>query len=251
MNLAHNAVMRPIIGITCDHNLLKLDDGSVEYTQYLLPHYYSIAVEHAGGVPVLLPYRSDSSLVGRYVDLCDGFVLSGGNDYDPAAWGQVRHPNAIPIDPQRERFDRAVIAEIERRDRPVLGICGGCQLMNIHRGGSLHQFIPDLGLSPVIKHSRNTLQEWSRRHDVEVDASTLLARVLGSTKATSNSSHKQSVDRVGAGLSITAHSPDGIVEAIEDPRRKFYLGVQWHPERQHAEPDQSRLFTALIDAASR
>jgi putative glutamine amidotransferase len=240
--------MKPLIGITCDHNSRTLSDGTVEYAQYLLPHHYTVAVEKAGGVPIVLPYRSGPESIARYVQLCDGFVLSGGNDYDPTVWGESRHPKAIGVDPLRETFDRALIAAIEKKNAPVLGICGGCQLMNIHRGGTLHQFIPDLGLSPTIDHRRHTIEEWAKRHDVNIRPDSQLARVMGSDRAISNTSHKQAVHVVGKQLVVTAHAPDGVVEAIEDPARKFYIGVQWHPERQHDEPDQLRLFEALVAA---
>jgi putative glutamine amidotransferase len=239
---------RPVIGITLDHNSRTTPEGVV-HDQYLLPHPYSIAVEKAGGLPFLLPYRSSDTLVPQYVDRCDGIVLSGGNDYDPASWGEPRHPQAVPTDPERERFERALLAEIERRSRPVLGICGGCQIMNIHRGGTLHQFIPDLGTD--IEHRRATIEEWSRRHDVLLDPASRHARLLGKSRVSSNTSHKQSVHRLGAGLTITARTSDGIVEGIEDPDRPFFVGVQWHPERQHDDPDHLALFQALVEHASR
>lgn len=239
---------RPVIGITTDHNSRTTPEGVV-HDQYLLPHPYSIAVEMAGGLPVLLPYRSSNDLVARYVDLCDGFVLSGGNDYDPGAWGEQRHPQAVPTDPERERFERALIAEIERRAKPVLGICGGCQIMNIHRGGSLHQFLPDLGTG--LEHRRATIEEWSRRHEVALEPGSRHARLIGKGRVSSNTSHKQSINRLGRGLVITARATDGIVEGVEDPGLPFFVAVQWHPERQYDDPDHLALFQDLVRHASR
>lgn len=248
--LYHAAVTaRPVIGITVDHNSRPVPGGGVEHTQYLLPHHYGIAVEKAGGLPILLPYRTDLSLVPCYADLCAGFVFSGGNDYDPASFGEPRHPQAVPVDPARERFERALLAEIERRNRPVLGICGGCQLMNLHRGGSLHQFLPDLRLDAMLEHRRLSIEEWARRHDVQVRRDSALARVLDADRVAANTSHKQAVHRLGRGLELSAAAPDGIVEGIEDPLRPFYIGVQWHPERQHDEPQHLRLFESLVRAA--
>jgi putative glutamine amidotransferase len=240
---------RPVIGITVDHNSREVSPGVVEHTQYLLPHQYSIAVEKAGGLPLLLPYRSSHELIGQYVDLCDGFVLSGGNDYDPASFGEPRHPKAVATDPDRESFERALIVEIERRRMPVLGICGGMQLMNLHRGGSLHQFLPDLVAD--IEHRRLTIEEWSRRHPVRIEPGTHTADIIGRTDIASNSSHKQAVNRLGRALSITARAPDGVVEAIEDASLPMFVGVQWHPERQHDEPDHLNLFRHLIMKSSR
>lgn len=238
---------RPVIGITTDHLSRTTPDGVV-YDQYLLPHPYSIAVEKAGGLPVLLPYRSSSGLAAQYADLCHGFVFSGGNDYDPASWGEDRHPNAIPTDPERERFERALLVEIEHRTKPVLGICGGCQIMNIHRGGSLHQFIPDLGTS--IEHRRASIEEWSRRHEVILEPGSRHARLVGKARVNSNTSHKQSINRLGRGLVVTARAPDGIVEGMEDPSLPFFVAVQWHPERQHDDADHLALFEALVEQAS-
>jgi putative glutamine amidotransferase len=245
---------RPVIGITLDHNTRPIAGdslGSSANTQYLLPHAYSIAVEQAGGLPILLPYRTDSDLIDEYVVMCDGFVLSGGNDYDPNRWGEDRHPQAIAIDPNRESFDRAIIAHIENRNKPVLGICGGCQLINIHRGGSLHQFLPDLSRENPIEHRRFTIEEWSKRHDVLVEPDSKLANITRSCTLSCNSSHKQSINRIGEQLRVVARAPDGVIEAVEDPNRPFFVGVQWHPERQHTDTPQSLIFSALIRAASR
>ncbi len=243
---------RPVIGITLDHNSRPIAGdslGSSANTQYLLPHAYSIAVESAGGLPILLPYRTDPDLIDAYVSMCDGFVLSGGNDYDPGRWGEARHPEAIAIDPNRESFDRAIIARIEKSRKPVLGICGGCQLINIHRGGSLHQFLPDQSRESAIEHRRFTIEEWSKRHDVLVERDSQIATITGETVLSCNSSHKQSIHRLGEGLRVVAHATDGVVEAVEDPTHPFYIGVQWHPERQHTDAPQSKIFKALIRAA--
>lgn len=243
----------PLIGITTDHNSRpSVGDsrGAAAHTQFVLPHSYAQAVEAAGGVPVLLPYRAGSESIARYVEICDGFVFSGGDDYDPHAYGEEIHPNAVLLDPAREAFDRALIAAVEARRKPVLGICGGCQLMNLHRGGSLHQFIPDLRLNPSIEHRRFSIEEWqTKRHDVVIDRDSKLGGIVGSTALSSNSSHKQSVRDLGTLLRIVARAPDGIVEAIEDASLPFFVGVQWHPERQHEEAVQLKLFEALVRAS--
>lgn len=231
---------RPLIGVTTDYN-----DA---LTQYSSPYPYCQAVEKAGGLPVMLPYRADVSLVADYADAIDGIVFSGGNDLDPSAWGEERHPMAKPIDPLREQFERALIAEIEKRKLPTLGICLGSQLMNVHRGGTLHQFIPDLGIEQTIEHRRLD-GTWSARHDVQIDPDATIARAMGTTQVKSNTSHKQSIRDVGQGLRVIATSPDGIVEGVEDPTLPLWVGVQWHPERQHDEPEQLALFKLLVEKA--
>jgi putative glutamine amidotransferase len=236
---------RPRIGITTDYN--------DPLTQYGSPYAYATAVEKAGGLPFLLPYRADLSLIPEYLDHLDGMLFSGGNDLDPSAWGEERHEKAVAIDPLRERFERALMAEVERRRTPTMGICLGSQLMNVHRGGTLHQFIPDLdlglGLKDTIEHRRLD-GSWEARHDVNIDPDASIARAIGTTKVKSNTSHKQSIRKIGAGLRVIATSPDGIVEGVEDPSMPLWVGVQWHPERQHDEPEQLALFKLLVEKAA-
>lgn len=232
---------RPVIGITCDHN--------AACTQYLLPHSYAKAVEDAGGMPLLLPYRVGSSLIPQLVDALDGIVLSGGNDLDPSAWSESRHPNAVPVDPPRESFERALLAEVERRRMPTLGICLGSQLINAHRGGALHQFLPDLPREPQIEHRR--LNDRWGRHEVSVVPGSLLHRIVGGERISVNSSHKQASREIGRGLVVVARADDGVIEGIEDPQMPFFLGVQWHPERIADEPPHHALFDALVEQADR
>jgi putative glutamine amidotransferase len=235
---------RPIIGVTVDHNTVERSAHGAEHTQYLLPFQYTIAVEKAGGIPLMIPYRNDPSCIPELLKLFDGFVFSGGNDYNPAAWGEPRHPKAVPTDPDRESFERALLKAIEDTRKPILGICGGYQLMNITRGGSLHQFIPDQ--TTDIEHRRASVEEWSRRHPVRLEPGSKIASIVGTTDLPSNTSHKQAIHQLGRDLVVTGRAPDGVIEAIEDPTRPFYVGVQWHPERQHDEPAQLKLFQALI-----
>ncbi len=230
---------RPVIGITTDYR-----DSQ---PQYMLPYAYCEAVEKAGGLPIMLPYRSDLSLIPQMVDLLDGIVFSGGNDLDPAPWGETVHPEAKPIDPARERFERALMAEVEKRRLPTLGICLGSQLMNVYRGGSLNQFIPDL--KQEIEH-RRLGAEWDARHDVQVEQDSAVAKAMGTSSVRSNSSHKQSIREIGRGLKVVATSPDGVVEAIEDPSMPLWVGVQWHPERQHQEAEHLGLFRLLVEKAA-
>ena len=136
----------PVIGITVDYN--------DHLTAYESPYAYAKAVEKAGGLPLLLPYRADVSLIPQYVDLIDGMLFSGGNDLDPQAWGETYHPKTVAIDPLREKFERALMAELEKRRTPTMGICLGSQLMNVYRGGSLNQFLPEMDRPGAIEHRR-------------------------------------------------------------------------------------------------
>jgi putative glutamine amidotransferase len=230
---------RPLIGITTDYNDQR--------NQYAEPFAYAQAVELAGGLPVMLPFAVPAELPPQYAEVLDGVLFSGGSDLDPAGYGQAWHPQAVHIDPRREAFERSLLDHAERRRLPILGICLGCQLLNVHRGGSLHQFLPDVPRENPIEHRRTN--DWSRRHAVKLDEGSRLARWLGKRELSTNTSHKQGVDRLGRGLTATGRAPDGVVEVIEDQSLPFYIGVQWHPERQHDEPDHLGLFEELVKAA--
>jgi len=230
----------PRIGITVDTH-----DRPEHYES---PTEYATSVEKAGGLPLLLPYKSDLSLIPEYLDTLDGILFSGGNDLDPSAWGETYHPKAEPIDPARERFEMALLAEVERRRLPALGICLGSQLMNVYRGGTLTQFIPDQNLEPSIEHRK--IDSVVPRHAVHVRPESVVSQILAKTDLDANSSHKQAVNRVGKGLRIIGTAPDGVVEGVEDPAFPLFLGVQWHPERLHDEADHLALFKLLVDKAA-
>jgi putative glutamine amidotransferase len=209
---------------------------------------YATSVEKAGGLPLLLPYRTDLSLIPQLLDTLDGLLFSGGHDLDPTLWGEIYHPQAIPIDPLRQRFELALMQEVERRRMPALGICLGSQLMNVYRGGSLAQFIPDENRQPAIEHRK--INGVAPRHPVEVAVESIVAASVGKTALDANSSHKQAIKRIGRGLRIVATAPDGVIEGVEDPSLPLFLGVQWHPERLHAEADHLSLFRLLVERSA-
>jgi putative glutamine amidotransferase len=231
--------MRPLIGITMDYG--------DKPNQYMLPYAYTTSIERAGGLPWPLPFKTDLSLIPEIVDRLDGIVFSGGDDLDPSLYGEKRHPKAEPIDPDRQRFELALIAEVERRQVPALGICLGCQLMNVHRGGSLIQFLPDNERDGALEHRK--LEGDKRRHDVRLEPGTKLADAIGSDRITVNSRHKQAIARPGKGLRVIAKAPDGVVEAIEDPSHPFFMAVQWHPENLSDRPEHLAPFKLLVNSA--
>ncbi|HTW94981.1 MAG TPA: gamma-glutamyl-gamma-aminobutyrate hydrolase family protein [Tepidisphaeraceae bacterium] len=231
----------PVIGITID--------TSEREGYYESPMAYATSVERAGGLPLLIPYRSDIALVSHYVDLCAGILFTGGDDLDPTAFGQSRHPKAVPVDPARETFERALLAEVERRRMPALGICMGSQLMNVHRGGTLIQFLPDQASPDSIEH-RN-LESKLTRHPVHVDLTTHLGRAIGKEDISVTTSHKQAAGKIGRGLRVIATAPDGVIEGFEDPTFPLFAGVQWHPEKISEEPEHLAPFKLLVEIAAR
>jgi len=227
---------RPLIGITMDTR----NEGGAYYQ---LSWDYTTSIEKAGGLPLAIPYKSDFSLIAEYVDLCDGFLFTGGDDLDPALYGEEWHPKAAHIDPDRQKFELALLAEVEKRRLPTLAICLGCQLMNVHRGGSLTQFIPDLPDKQEHRKVGTTLL----RHAVHVEPDSQIGKSIGKTEISANTYHKQAINRVGKGLRVVATAPDGIVEGLEDPTFPLFAAVQWHPERLHNEEEHLAPFRLLVE----
>src|SRR5688572_3749775 len=179
---------RPVIGITMVHK----DDLS----GYQLTFDYSRSIEAAGGLPFAIPYRTHPALIPQYVDLCDGILFTGGNDLDPALYGESWHPKAVRIDPDRQRFELALLAEVERRRTPVLGVCLGSQVMNVHRGGSLVQFLPDVSRDAALEHRKGDAPG-GHRHKVKIEPGTILSTAIGKPEIVANTRHKQAVNQLG------------------------------------------------------
>jgi putative glutamine amidotransferase len=234
----------PVIGITLD---AEPPGGYSKFPWYALRENYSDMVRALGGVPILLPH--EPALTDTYLDMIDGLIVTGGAfDVDPALFGAVsRHP-AVTTKERRTAFELAVTRGAVARDMPVLGICGGEQLLNVVLGGTLVQHIPD-EIANALKHEQPNPRN-EPGHTVKVAHGTLLHRITGADQLSINSAHHQAVRDVGAGVVINAVAPDGVIEGIEDPRRAFCLGVQWHPEFA-IDPGDAKIFAALIAAAQR
>jgi putative glutamine amidotransferase len=140
------------------------------------------------------------------------------------------------------------MAEVEKRRTPTLGICLGSQLMNVHRGGTMKQFLPEVQREPMLEH-RMLDRSKENRHGVKLVEDSLVARVLHKTEVLANSSHKQAMGRIGRGLRVIGTAPDGVVEGLEDPTMPLWVGVQWHPERLPGEADHEALFRLLVEKA--
>jgi len=181
----------------------------------------------------MLPLIPD--LAREIFERLDGVLLPGcDSDVDPARYGAERHPKVEFVNPPREATDFALLEEADRAAKPVLGICFGMQAMNVYYGGSLIQHIPD-AVKTDIDHSEHTT-----RHPVCFESGSVLEELSGRGPHTVNSTHHQAVDRVGRGFRVTAHAPDGVIEAIEsNPNGRFLMAVQWHPERIYGESDAS------------
>ncbi|HEX5108902.1 MAG TPA: gamma-glutamyl-gamma-aminobutyrate hydrolase family protein [Vicinamibacterales bacterium] len=212
-------------------------------------HDYEEAIRRAGGDPWVLDIGHDRPL--DVIARSAGLVLPGGGDVDPARYGEPRHPKFEAAEEGRDPYELELVQRALEADLPVLGICRGIQVLNVARGGTLIQDIPD----QVTSAGNHQLREppFAIAHDVWVTAGTCLERLLrerledGDTCAV-NSRHHQAVKKVGEGLVVTATAPDGVIEAIEDPDRRFCVGVQWHPENFYRTGEFSALFEAFVKA---
>ena len=229
---------RPRIGLNCD-----VDDANAKVT---INQSYVDAVVRGGGWPVLLAPVDDPDWVRTALSQLDGLVLTGGRDYNPVLYGREPHPATSLLSPRRTRFDLALAGAALDAGLPTLGICGGIQLLNIARGGTLVQDIPAQLQSALDHHGQKT---GFGRHTVRVDAGTRLAEIVGAGELEVNTSHHQAIEQLGRGLRVVARAPDGVIEAVEGTGDAFLLGVQWHPERLLDRSEQVRLFEAVAEAA--
>lgn len=212
---------RPLIGITAD----------LAGEKFTVAKPYSEAIRAAGGLPLVLPCMAE--LAADFVHLCDGILLTGGDDPITTHWGVPVHPNAKPVDPQRQDFELALLAALDLQPhKPVLGVCLGMQYMGLHCGGTLDQNLPD-SLPTAADH-------WDRRaHEIHGE--------LGSGLV--NSHHRQALSDPGA-MRVVATAPDGVIEAVQRDDRPFYLGVQWHPERTDDEQLGRGLIRRFVQACA-
>lgn len=242
-----SATLTPHVGISAYGEPARW--GPWDRPAALLPMSYPEAVAAAGGVPVLLPPLPG---IEEAVSRLDALVLSGGGDIDPAAYGAAPHPRTERVYPARDRAERALLATALAAGVPVLAICRGLQIVNVSRGGTLRQHLPD----EVGHHDHGSPPGTFGSHQVRIAAGSLVGTILGppgpdgEVRATVPTSHHQAIGRLGQGLVATAWADDGTVEAVElDPAgasgTALLLAVQWHPEAG----DDPRLFRALISAA--
>jgi putative glutamine amidotransferase len=214
-------------------------------------HDYEEAVRRAGGEPVVV--AADSHTAEEVVANADAVLLAGGGDVDPALYGEAPHPTFDAAEPGRDAFEIDLVRRALDANLPVLAICRGIQLLNVARGGTLVQDIPDQ-VSNAMPH-RVPEPSFAMAHDVWVSSGSLLDRILrerldGDTCAV-NSRHHQALKVIGEGLVVSATAPDGIVEAVEDPSKKFCLGVQWHPENFYRTGEFREIFEGLVNAATK
>lgn len=234
---------RPAVGITPDA------EGEGESARFLLKTAYAEAVLRAGGLPFVMSVTADVGVVDAYLDRVSAVVVTGGAfDVPPEAYGETPREGLGPLNPGRTAFETLVLQVALRRRLPLLGICGGMQLLNVVLGGTLYQDLHRELPGAKEHEQRNARSQPS--HPVDVRDGSALADVLGRGQLMVNSTHHQAVSKVGPSLKVSATAPDGVVEAIESTEHPFALGVQWHPELLlQSMPLQLGLYRALVQKA--
>jgi putative glutamine amidotransferase len=227
---------KPVIGITTYLTPARFGDWEEEAA--LIPSAYVRAIESAGGRPLLVPPSTDG--IEETLDRLDGLLFSGGSDLDPELYGQEAHPETNGIVPERDTAEIALLKAALERDMPVLAVCRGSQVLNVALGGDLVQHLPEVVGDEKHKHTPGEFAD----HDVDLVAGTRVQQILGD-HAPVKSHHHQGYGKIGEGLREAARSEDGTIEALEDPSRRFVMGVLWHPEAG----EDFALFEALIAEA--
>jgi putative glutamine amidotransferase len=230
-------VTRPVIGICAAIEGAKW--AAWEVLVNLSPRAYSLAVQRAGGIALILPPDDVvAESPDELLDMIDALILAGGSDIDPAAYGAKPHPETRGTRPERDRFELALGTRALERDMPVLGICRGMEMLNVIRGGTLNQHVAGLELH---RHTPGVFTD----HRVRLEPGSLAERVVGAELTEVKSAHHQGLEELGEGVVASGWADDGLVEAIALPDREFAVGVLWHPE----EDEQSRVVGSLVDEA--
>ena len=230
--------MRPLVGITT-YAEPSVRWGVWDLPAALIPLAYVRALESAGARVLLVPPSEEG--IEETLDALDGILFSGGSDLDPATYGDEPHPATNGLRPERDRGELSLLRAALERDLPVLAVCRGSQVLIVARGGDLVQHLPDVVGNERHKHTPGVFAD----HEVVVLEGTRVASLLGE-RAAVKSHHHQGFGRLGEGLVEAAHADDGTLEALEDPSKRFTVGVLWHPE----EGADAALFVGLVEAAA-
>ena len=243
---------RPFVVVTGRHHVGRDRGQAWPRRNYTSPDGYANAVARAGGRPLVLPPVTTVPVEAKeWLDGVDGLVLSGGPDVDPVRYGERPHPSVYGLDPAIDDHEAGLLRAALDEAIPVLAVCRGIQLLNVVLGGTLQQDLPE---PPDGLDHGGPVRRRPAEHHVTIVEGTRLAEAAGVTEAAVWSIHHQAIDRLAAGLRVTARAPDGTIEAVEpaDPTAPWVVGVQWHPEgRADVDPVQQRLFDAFVEQAAR
>lgn len=220
--------------------------------QISLSYSYLNSIREAGGVPIVLPPTQDDNDIETYLDAIDGLILPGGPDLPPSHYGRPSAPLVLEQMGPRRGYDVRLCQRALRRNLPILGVCLGCQVINVALGGTLIRDLLTQGPESEIAH-RHTIFPYYTRHEVSVEHGSRLHAIVGGTRIETNSAHHQAVEDLGRGVRVVARADDGVVEAIEcEDSGRFLLGIQWHPEKiaEREDGPHRSLFAALVAEAA-
>lgn len=212
---------------------------------------YTEAITAAGGLPVLIPNEYPPAGLPALFERLDGVLLSGGGDIDPALYGAVDDGWSKNRSDLRDALERALVEQAVNRDLPLLGICRGCQMLNVALGGTLYTDITDQFNTRIVHAQPDSKDPGYLAHDVEILRGTCLARITGLTSLRVNSRHHQAIRELAPGLRVTARSKDGLIEGVELSGKNFCIGVQWHPEALVKMESHARIFEVFVAAVQR
>lgn len=248
--------MRPLIGVTTSEvraaeRVHQIPEGEPRVREMALGLTYLRGLEEAGALPMVIPPMEEEA-IEPLLDRLDGICLSGGPDLDPANYGADPHDELGPTEPDLDRFELAIARRADVRQMPILAICRGTQALNVVRGGTLVQHLPESRpeADPDGVPHRQRTPGSEPSHTVDVDPGSLLAATIGTAETAVNSFHHQAIDRLGRDLVPSAWAEDGTIEAVEDRSRGFLIGVQWHAELLIDRPVEQALFGAFVAAAA-
>ncbi len=238
--------MRPLIGIPCQADYREGSGRPI----YCNNRAYAHALEHAGGVPVLIPMVNDPGTLHTLLERLDGILFSGGSDIQPVHYGEEPHPLLGKIDHQLDELELTMARWALQANMPTLGVCRGMQLVNIALGGTLYQDV-DAQASPTIQHSKRDLPRHTLIHSILIEEGSKMEEVFGTREIRVNSLHHQAVNKPGRGVRISGRAEDGIAELLEVPEKHFVAAAQGHPEEIYMlETVWANLFSAFVDACA-
>ncbi|MBE6895998.1 MAG: gamma-glutamyl-gamma-aminobutyrate hydrolase family protein [Ruminococcaceae bacterium] len=221
--------MKPIIGI-----LAEIDDEKTVKIQ----DTYVKTVECLGGIPIVIPYTDNESTLTKFTDICDGFIFTGGADVDPKHYGEEKKETCGVIQQYRDDLELRIFNVIIKKQKPIIAICRGIQIVNVALGGTLYQDIPTEKPSDIFHQQKEP--KFAMSHDVEILKGTPLHSLIGAERMQANSFHHQAIKTLGKDLEIMATADDGIIEAVYLKSDRYLRAYQWHPERIWAEDELNR-----------
>lgn len=214
---------------------------SIDYklnSYWMIPGYFKV-IQALGALPIMLPVIENDKEVKTIMEMCDGFLFTGGQDVDPALYNEEKSPLCGECSPERDKAEKLILDEAMKQNKPILGICRGIQYINSALGGSLWQDIPSQFSTKLIHSQKPPFDIPS--HDVEIKIDSPLHRLLKKEKISVNSYHHQGVHNLAPNLVCMAVATDGLIEAVYDPNQKFLWAIQWHPELSYQTDENSRL----------